>query len=244
VTPAEAVRHDLLSLHREAEHRVHVVPHGFDPAPWAVQRESLDDAALLRAGPFLSGEARPPRARGLPRVPAAGSYVLLVGTGHGAAGAHKKGVDVFAKVFEHGTCAGLAGVVVGEAEDLPAGVHALSSLEDPDLAYVLEGARVVAVPSRSEGFGYPMLEAFAAGVPVVASAAGALPEVSGGAARLVPPGDADALRDAIARVAVDEPLRARLIKAGRRRAREFPVEAMARGWLRVLCEAGGLPCPV
>gem|GEM_PF-3957082 len=223
VVPAEAVRTDLLHLHPEARQRVHVVPHGFDPRPW--HAAGLDEAAGTRADAALSAEP----------------YALLLGTGRGAGGAKKKGVDVFVRAFEDVRLTGLTPVVVGTAPELPATVRVLPEPDDVELRGYLSRARLLVVPSRSEGFGYPMLEAFAAGVPVVASAAGALPEVSGGAARLVPPGDVEALAEAILRVHTDEDLRARLIKAGLRRAQEFPVEAMARGWLRVLAKAGGLP---
>ena len=66
-------------------------------------------------------------------------------------------------------------------------------LTTPALAASSHGAAVLAYPSLYEGFGFPPLQAMAAGVPVVATAAGALPEVVGDGAWLVPPGDADAL---------------------------------------------------
>ena len=64
-------------------------------------------------------------------------------------------------------------------------------------ADLLAGASVLAFPSHYEGFGFPPLEAMAAGIPVVATRAGAVPEVVGDAARLVDPDDADALADAL-----------------------------------------------
>jgi len=66
-------------------------------------------------------------------------------------------------------------------------------LDGSELADVLRGATVLAYPSRYEGFGFPPLQAMAVGVPVVATSAGAVPEVVGDAAWLVPPGDEDAL---------------------------------------------------
>ncbi|MDA8279855.1 MAG: glycosyltransferase family 1 protein [Actinomycetota bacterium] len=76
-------------------------------------------------------------------------------------------------------------------------------LDGADLARVLADAAVLAYPSRYEGFGFPPLEAMAAGVPVVATAAGAIPEVVGDAAVLVPPGDDDALAGALVAVLDD-----------------------------------------
>lgn len=83
---------------------------------------------------------------------------------------------------------------------------------------LLAGAAAFAYPSRYEGFGFPPLEAMALGVPVVASAAGAVPEVVGDAAALVPVGDTDAFAAALRRVLTDTAERDRLVAAGRARA--------------------------
>jgi glycosyltransferase involved in cell wall biosynthesis len=84
----------------------------------------------------------------------------------------------------------------------------------PDLAALLARASVLAYPSLYEGFGFPPLQAMQAGVPVVATRAGSLPEVLGDAARLVEPGDHDGLVEALARCLGDESERDRLIAAG------------------------------
>jgi glycosyltransferase involved in cell wall biosynthesis len=84
----------------------------------------------------------------------------------------------------------------------------------PDLAALLAQASVLAYPSLYEGFGFPPLQAMAAGVPVVATRAGSLPEVLGEAAALVEPGDHDGLAEALARCLGDDEARRRLIAAG------------------------------
>ncbi|WP_199433973.1 glycosyltransferase family 4 protein [Qaidamihabitans albus] len=105
---------------------------------------------------------------------------------------------------------------------LPEGrVRVLGRLPDAELASVLRGASVLAAPSRAEGFGLPVLEAMAAGVPVVHSDAPALAEVAGGAGRMVPRGDAAALATALGEVLSSEKLAAGLAAAGRARAAEF-----------------------
>jgi glycosyltransferase involved in cell wall biosynthesis len=76
-------------------------------------------------------------------------------------------------------------------------------VSDADLPAVYAAARVFAYPSLYEGFGIPPVEAMACGTPVVASTAGALPEVLGDAALLVDPYDVDALADAL-RAAADD----------------------------------------
>src|SRR5581483_7384968 len=89
----------------------------------------------------------------------------------------------------------------------------LGYVDDEAKAGLLRGATVFAFPSVYEGFGLPPLEAMRAGVPVVATAAGSLPEVLDDAALLVPAGDADALAEALAEAVVDDVARARLINA-------------------------------
>jgi len=104
-------------------------------------------------------------------------------------------------------------------------VHAVGRLSDSDLAVALAAAEVVAVPSLAEGFGLPVLEAFAFETPVVHSDAPALVEVAGGAGLSVPRADADAypalLADALGRVLDDPALARRLGTLGRDRARAY-----------------------
>lgn len=94
-------------------------------------------------------------------------------------------------------------------------------------ADLMAGASAFAFPSLYEGFGFPPLEAMAAGVPVVASGAGSLAEVLGDAALLVEPTDIDALAGALARVLDDDRLAGRLVDRGRSRAALFTWAAAA-----------------
>jgi len=107
------------------------------------------------------------------------------------------------------------------AAGLPAGrVRLLGRVSDADLAVLLDRARMLVVPSRAEGFGLPLLEAMAAGTPVVTSDAPALVEVGGGAAR-VSPLEPSALALALAEVADDDALRTQMVQAGLARATAF-----------------------
>lgn len=105
----------------------------------------------------------------------------------------------------------------------------LGWVSDSDRSALLRGARVLAYPSRYEGFGLPPLEAMSVGTPVVATAVGALPEVLGDAARLVDTGDAAALAGAISELVDQGPPRDELIGRGRRRAERYSWPACAEG---------------
>ena len=95
------------------------------------------------------------------------------------------------------------------------------------LAALVAGARFLVQPANSESTGLVALEAIAAGVPVVASAAGVLPEVVGSAGILVEPGDAARLATALGAAWSDEALHAQLVEAALER------RATMRGWTDV-----------
>jgi glycosyltransferase involved in cell wall biosynthesis len=112
-------------------------------------------------------------------------------------------------------------------------------LEPSALAALLQDASVLAFPSLYEGFGFPPLEAMAAGVPVVATRAGSLPEVLGDGAVLVDVGDHDALVEALDRVLDDPALRLELVAAGVARAASFSWERCGEGLSRLYRDAAG-----
>jgi glycosyltransferase involved in cell wall biosynthesis len=107
-------------------------------------------------------------------------------------------------------------------------------LRDDELPGLYAAARVFAYPSLYEGFGIPPLEAMACGTPVVASTAGALPEVLADAALLVDPYDEDALAEAI-RAAADDA--GGLRRRGLQRAARFTWQTAAEETWRVYEEA-------
>ena len=106
-------------------------------------------------------------------------------------------------------------------------VARMGYVDEDRLGHLMAGARMLAFPSRYEGFGMPVIEAMEAGVPVVAARAGALPETAGDAALLVDPDDAEGFADAMATVDSDDAVRARLVTGGRGRAALFTWERAA-----------------
>jgi glycosyltransferase involved in cell wall biosynthesis len=107
-------------------------------------------------------------------------------------------------------------------------IRRLGYVSDEARRDLLAGAAVLAYPSHYEGFGFPPLEAMSAGVPVVASRAGAIPEVTGDAALLVEPDDRDAFAEALERTYRDAVFRDGLVARGREQAETFTWAATAR----------------
>ena len=97
-----------------------------------------------------------------------------------------------------------------------------------DLATLYAGAHVFAFPSRYEGFGRPVVEAMASGVPVVTSQTSSLPEIACGAAELIAPEEVRAIGDGLLRLCMDGKMREERIKLGIERAREFTQEQFGK----------------
>jgi len=169
---------------------------------------------------------------GVTELPASGAeldlperYVLAVGTIE-----PRKGIDVLIEAMAH---VDVPLVLAGQpgwggldplalaAQHGVSDVRVLGRVSDAELAVALRGAAVLAAPSLAEGFGLPVLEAMAAGVPVVHSDASALVEVAGGAGRVVPARDAAALATALREVLGSAELTGRMRTAGLSRAADF-----------------------
>ncbi len=177
---------------------------------------------------------RPPAGTAGPR----GKVILHVG-----AVQHRKNIARLVEAFEQvdaGWQLVLAGAAGYGAAEILAGIGAARSRERIRvLGYVPAGelaawyarAAIFAFPSLDEGFGMPVLEAMAAGTPVMASNRAAIPEVAGDAAWLVDPEDTEAMARALVELTRDPERRAELAGRGLARAKMFRWEdAVAGAW--------------
>src|SRR3954451_8088422 len=118
------------------------------------------------------------------------------------------------------------------------GARDLGYVADDDLPALYAGARAFALPSLHEGFGLTVLEAMAAGVPVVASSRGALPEVVTGAGLLADPDDWGLFAAAVVQAATDEQERARCREAGKQIAARYTWQRAANEVHAILSRLG------
>jgi glycosyltransferase involved in cell wall biosynthesis len=117
--------------------------------------------------------------------------------------------------------------VVERARSLT-GVRYLNYVPEADLAGLTAGATAFVYPSLYEGFGFPVAQAMAAGVPVLTSNVSSLPEVTGGAALLVDPHSPAEIAVGLEKLLTSPTVRSVLVREGRRRAERFRWEECGR----------------
>jgi glycosyltransferase involved in cell wall biosynthesis len=122
------------------------------------------------------------------------------------------------------------------ALDLSSRVFRPGIVPEEDLPGLFAGADAFLYPTLYEGFGLPVVEAMACGVPVLTSSTSALQEIAGGYAALVDPMDVDAIARGISDLATNPTRRAELIELGKRRAADFSWDRAAQQTLRVYAE--------
>lgn len=205
---------------------VHVVPLAAVPLEPAPAASPITDVA---GRPFVLAIATLERRKNLPRLIAA--------------------FDAVAATDPDVTLV-LAG---GDADDRPAIDAAIDALaprvsarvlltgyvDSATRSWLLRHARALAYPSLDEGFGLPLLDAMQAGVPIVASTAGSIPEVAGDAALYADPHDVDALAAQLTRVLDDEVVRRTLAEAAPRQLARFSWTQTAAGLVDVYRRAAG-----
>jgi glycosyltransferase involved in cell wall biosynthesis len=235
IADSQATRRDLIEAYGADPDKVTVVHLGRDPAFGAELAEESVSASRVRYG-----------------LAEGGGYLLYVGTLQPRKNLPRL-VDAYARLVsalgDRAPRLVLAGKIGWMSQDLSAMVDRLGLagrvvlpgyVAPQDLPAVLSGATAFVYPSLYEGFGLPVLEAGACGVPVITSNTSSLPEVAGDAAILVDPLDVEALAAAMAQLLTDDGLCAELSRKGRENARRFSWERCAAETLQVL-EAAARP---
>ena len=224
---SESTRDDLLEFYEVDERRVFAIHSGVIPS----------GARDLGGGRRATHATRSLAPLGMtpPR------YILFVSTIE-----PRKNLGVLLDAFERLRARGAYDgslVVVGKigwkaatiARRLRApGVVHLDYLDPADLAAVYAGAELFVFPSIYEGFGFPLLEAMAHGVPSIAARSSSLPEIGGDAALYFDPHDARSLEALMERALTDRALRDDLAARGRARAAEFGWDRAVEQTLAVL----------
>jgi len=211
IAVSEATRGDLTRFYPFTKGRVEVIPHGVDAAFFALDRSQLEP------------------------------FVLCVSTLH-----PHKNLDRLIRAYARKkreyrlVLAGLPGLSTARIEKLVAELGAGDSVELTGwidrgaLLGLYAHAQAFVLPSTFEGFGMPVLEAMAAGIPVACSKIPPLMEIGGDAALYFSPQEEGEIEAALERIVNDETLRQKLMAEGPNRAREFTWESAARRTLAVL----------
>jgi glycosyltransferase involved in cell wall biosynthesis len=228
LVPSESTRRDLLELYTDLalESKLSVIGEGVPPAaPAGPLPAGLEPGFILAVGTVEPRKNYPRLLAAFRRLRARSVPFIING---------RPGVPQL-------VIAGRAGWAYGDTLHRIAaepGVRYLGHVDEPTLTALYESASVLAFPSLYEGFGLPLLEAMANGVPAVVGAAGALPDLALGAAIAVQPDDVDAIAGALERLLSDEKLRAKLGEDGKRRAASFTWDSAADQTLEVLHRIG------
>ncbi len=214
IAVSEATREDLMRFYKLDAERIAVIPHGVEPAFFSLDRTCTEP------------------------------YVLCVSTLHPhknldrLIGAYARRKRDFRLVL-----AGMRGFHTASLDRLIAGLGVEDSIQRTgwipreEIYRLYERARGFIFPSTFEGFGMPVLEAMAAGIPVACSNIPPLREVADDAVLFFDPSEEDSIAAALDRIVNDDDLRRRLAAAGPERARHFTWEQAAERTLEVLVEA-------
>lgn len=231
ITVSHATKRDLIARYGIAEEKLTVIHHGVTPCFQPVEDPKVIKEVQMRYG-LREGQVN----QSLP-------YFLYVGTIQPRKNLERL-LEAFAQVAVKrevqlvlgGKKGWLTKAIERKATELGIAekVQFIGYVAEADLPALLSGALAFVFPSLYEGFGMPVLEAMACGVPVLTSTTSSLPEVAGNAALLVDPLSLRAITDGLERLFEDAVLRAKLQRLGFQQAKSFTWEGCAKATLDVL----------
>ncbi len=214
IVPSNATKKDLLEMNFN-EAKIRIIPEAVEEEFKPATNEEIDRAK---------------RKFNLTRP-----YLLTIGVGG------RKNTDNLVRAFENVRAKQrLDLILVGGGSynaDSTRGTRPIGHITNPELSAIYSGAEALVYPSLYEGFGLPILQAFACGCPVLTSNISSMPEVAGDAAVLVDPKSVDSITEGIRMVLKEKE---DLIKKGFKRVKDFSWEKTARETLKVYNEARNL----
>ncbi|HXA84302.1 MAG TPA: glycosyltransferase family 1 protein [Candidatus Dormibacteraeota bacterium] len=230
ITVSENSRQDIVRICSISPSKVHVVHEGYDSALFscASPKPALLQELCVRFGinrPYILHHGAIQPRKNLPRLIAAYRHMLTRNP--------KIDLDLV-----------LAGPLAWQHEETVNAAKAdkndrsklvlTGALSDHDLSLLVRGASLEVIPSLSEGFCLPMVEAMACGVPTIASNSSCLPEISGGVLHYFDPYSVEAMAACMEEVLLSHDLQVELARRGRERAQKFSWDLCAAETLGVL----------
>ncbi len=226
IVPSQTVASDVAAYYQLPTNRLQVIPNGFDRQMFA-SVTARQVVAVMRhhaiSDPYLLFLGRLEARKNVARI-----------------------IEAFYRLRDSGlfggqlVLAGDPGVGFDQIRDLvgkqrqPGSIVLTGYLPGEERAALLKGARAFVFPSLYEGFGIPILEAFAAGTPVLTSNRGATAEVAGDAALLVNPESVEQIHQGLQELLEDQQFSKRLSQAGTARCQQFGWDKTAAAVHRVL----------
>lgn len=220
IVPSEATKQDLMKFYRYPAEKIRVIPHGADE----IDMKPADKAVLKRfwvntEEKFILFVGRLEAKKNLVSLVKAFDWFLKKNPDWKLILGGNRGVG-FRQLWNEITSLNLQDKVI-----LP------GYLDEAEKNVLFQTAQIFAFPSLYEGFGFPVLEAFQYGVPVLTSKNSSLPEVAGEAAYLVDPLDIDEIAKGLEMLAQNQALREELVEKGRKQLQKFKwYEAAQKTW--------------
>lgn len=219
---SEQTKRDLFSLYPDIKKPVSVIHHG-------VNRYELWGGVIRSNIPKYAGSR----------------FILSVGSGR--ASKNPEGtIAAFAKIKREPRFSDIRLLLIGHLDTasklratvrtrgLENDVDFLGTASDAELAFLLERAILLCFPSLWEGFGLPVIEAFAFGCPVIASNVASLKEIANGAALMIEdPNSVEEIAQAMWKIITDTPFRERMRREGKKKAASFSWDKAARGYIGI-----------
>ncbi|GAB3938307.1 glycosyltransferase family 4 protein [Mucilaginibacter myungsuensis] len=200
---SEYTKSDIIKFYPEAESKIRVIHHGFEYVPSGVGRLSLPGRYILFVGERYFYKNFVGMAKAIAPLLNADPTRQLICTAGG--NFTDEELVLFDQLKIKQQCRQI-------------------NASDAELHQLYRQALVFVFPSFSEGFGFPLLEAFTAGCPVAASDNSCFPEIGGDAAAYFDPNNDESIRETVSKLLTDEGLRQTLIENGYERLKQFTVQ--------------------